>query len=129
MNTIRVFLHDQLWQQEPEGFKRCIGEFLTIAKAHGIEPLLVLFGSCWEPDPKLVPQHPPIPGVHNSGWVQGPGLPGLRYWGSQRTLHVRSADLKTFAAQPRRLFAWSMATIDTIVQPNGKVGYCVVIKD
>ena len=78
MNTMRVFLHDQLWAQDPEGFKRRIGEFLTIAKAHGIRPLFVLFDSCWDPDPKLGPQHPPIPGVHNSGWVQSPGIPGLR---------------------------------------------------
>jgi hypothetical protein len=35
--------------------------------------VLVLFDSCWDPDPKLGPQHPPIPGVHNSGWVQAPG--------------------------------------------------------
>ena len=78
MNTMRVFLHDQLWTQDPESFKRRIGEFLTIAQRHGIKPLFVLFDSCWDPDPKLGPQHPPIPGVHNSGWVQGPGLPGLR---------------------------------------------------
>jgi hypothetical protein len=78
MNTMRVFLHDQLWAQDPEGFKRRIGEFLTIAQRHNIKPLFVLFDSCWDPDPKLGPQHPPIPGVHNSGWVQGPGMPGLR---------------------------------------------------
>lgn len=78
MNTMRVFLHDQLWTQDQEGFKRRIDEFLTIAQRHGIKPLFVLFDSCWDPDPKLGPQHPPIPGVHNSGWVQGPGLPGLR---------------------------------------------------
>jgi hypothetical protein len=78
MNTMRVFLHDQLWQQDPEGFKRRIDEFLTIAHRHGIKPLFVLFDSCWDPDPKLGPQHPPIPGVHNSGWVQSPGMPGLR---------------------------------------------------
>ena len=78
MNTMRVFLHDQLWKQDPEGFKRRIGEFLAISQRHGIRPLFVLFDSCWDPDPKLGPQHPPIPGVHNSGWVQSPGLPGLR---------------------------------------------------
>ena len=78
MNTMRVFLHDQLWQQDPAGFQRRIDEFLTIAARHKIKPLFVLFDSCWDPDPKLGPQHPPIPGVHNSGWVQGPGLPGLR---------------------------------------------------
>ncbi|WP_367271427.1 glycosyl hydrolase family 43 [Sphingomonas sp.] len=52
-----------------------------------------------------------------------------RYWGSQRTLYVRSPDLKTFAAPPRRLFDWNMATIDTIIQPNGRAGYCAVVKD
>ncbi len=78
MNTMRVFLHDQLWQQDPEGFKQRIDAFLTMAKARKIKPLFVLFDSCWDPDPKLGPQHPPIPGVHNSGWVQGPGMPGLR---------------------------------------------------
>ena len=78
MNTMRVFLHDQLWAQDPEGFKQRLNEFLAIAARHGIKPLFVLFDSCWDPDPKLGPQHPPIPGVHNSGWVQAPGMAGLR---------------------------------------------------
>jgi len=54
-----------------------------------------------------------------------------RYWKSQRTLYVQSRNLKTFAAKPKRLFAWGMATIDTIVRPNddGKGGYCAIIKD
>lgn len=78
MNTMRVFLHDQLWTQDAEGFRRRIDEFLQIAARHGIRPLFVLFDSCWDPNPKLGPQHPPIPGVHNSGWVQGPGMAGLR---------------------------------------------------
>lgn len=73
MNTMRVFLHDLLWKQDPEGFRRRIDQFLGIAARHGIRPVLVLFDSCWDPDPKLGRQHPPIPGVHNSGWVQSPG--------------------------------------------------------
>jgi hypothetical protein len=73
MNTMRVFLQDQLWQQDPEGFKKRLDIFLSIAAKHHIRPLLVLFDSCWETDPHLGPQHPPIPGVHNSGWVQSPG--------------------------------------------------------
>jgi len=73
MNTMRVFLQDQLWQQDPEGFKKRLDIFLSIASKHHIQPLLVLFDSCWETDPRLGPQHPPIPGIHNSGWVQSPG--------------------------------------------------------
>ena len=73
MNTMRVFLHDLLWQQDAPGFRKRIDQFLTIASRHHIRPLFVLFDSCWEPLPRLGPQHAPIPGVHNSGWVQSPG--------------------------------------------------------
>ncbi len=73
MNTMRVFLHNLLWEQDPDGFRHRIDQFLTIAAKHHIRPIFVLFDSCWDPDPKLGPQRPPIPGVHNSGWVQAPG--------------------------------------------------------
>ena len=77
MNTMRVFLHDLLWEQDPDGFKQRINTFLEIAARHHIRPIFVLFDSCWDPNPKLGPQHPPIPGVHNSGWVQSPGRAAL----------------------------------------------------
>jgi hypothetical protein len=73
MNTMRVFLQDQLWEQDPKGFTKRLDAFLAIAAKHHIRPLLVLFDSCWESNPHLGPQHPPIPGIHNSGWVQSPG--------------------------------------------------------
>ena len=72
MNTVRVFLHDLLWQQDAPGFKRRIDDFLEIATRHHIRTLLVLFDSVWDPNPHLGPQHAPVPGVHNSGWVQSP---------------------------------------------------------
>ena len=50
------------------------------------------------------------------------------YWAGQRTLYTTSKDLKTFAEPPRRLFAWDMATIDTIVRRIGD-RYYAVIKD
>ena len=77
MNTMRIFLHDQLWAQDPEGFKKRIDIVLGLAAKHHIKPVLVLFDSCWDPNPKLGPQHAPVPGVHNSGWVQSPGTEGL----------------------------------------------------
>jgi hypothetical protein len=73
MNTMRVFLHNLLWEQDAPGFQRRMDQFLALAAKHHIRPVFVLFDSCWDPDPKLGPQHPPIPGVHNSGWVQAPG--------------------------------------------------------
>jgi hypothetical protein len=78
MNTMRVFLHDLPWQQDADGFKKRLDTFLAIAAKHHIKPLLVLFDSCWDPNPKLGPQHPPVPGVHNSGWVQAPGAAALQ---------------------------------------------------
>jgi hypothetical protein len=77
MNTMRVFLHDLLWQQDTAGFQKRINQFLAIASRHHIRPLFVVFDSCWDPYPVLGPQHPPIPGVHNSGWVQSPGAKAL----------------------------------------------------
>ena len=52
MNTMRVFLHDLLWQQDAAGFRKRIDQFLTIAARHHIRPLLVLFDSCWDPLPR-----------------------------------------------------------------------------
>ena len=104
MNTMRVFLHDQLWAQDAEGFRKRIDQFLTIAAKHGIKPLLVLFDSCWDPNPRLGPQRPPIPGVHNSGWVQGPGRAGLADTANYPKLeaYVRGV-VGAFANDPRVL--------------------------
>jgi hypothetical protein len=78
LNTMRVFLHDLLWQQDAPGFRKRIDKFLQIAAKHHIKPLFVLFDSCWDPDPRLGKQHPPRPGIHNSGWVQSPGAKALQ---------------------------------------------------
>ena len=72
-NMVRVFLHDLLWQQDAPGFTARVDEFLTIADRHGMTTMLVLFDDVWNPEPKLGTQPEPRPGVHNSGWVQGPG--------------------------------------------------------
>lgn len=73
LNTMRVFLHDLLWQQDPAGFQKRIDDFLSIAAKHHIKTLFVLFDSCWDPNPHLGRQRDPRPGVHNSGWMQSPG--------------------------------------------------------
>ena len=78
LNTMRVFLHDLPWQKDREGFRKRIDTFLQIAANHHIKPLLVLFDSCWDPNPQLGKQRDPRPGVHNSGWVQSPGAKALQ---------------------------------------------------
>ncbi|MCO5234626.1 MAG: cellulase family glycosylhydrolase [Chitinophagaceae bacterium] len=77
MNTVRVYLHDLLYQQDAEGFLQRMDTFLKIAASHHIKPMFVLFDSVWDPFPKLGKQRDPQPGVHNSGWVQSPGREAL----------------------------------------------------
>ena len=73
MNSVRVFLHDLLWDAEPEAFGRRIDTFLGIAQGHGISTVPVLFDDCWHDGARLGPQPEPVPGRHNSGWLQSPG--------------------------------------------------------
>jgi hypothetical protein len=108
MNTMRVFLQDQLWEQDPEGFKRRLDAFLAIASRHGIRPILVLFDSCWDPQPKLGPQHPPIPGVHNSGWVQSPGAKGLSDPAYEPKLEAYVKGVVGAFANDKRVLAWDV---------------------
>jgi hypothetical protein len=72
-NSVRVFLHDLLWEQDSNGFLKRMDQFLTIAHKHHIGVTFVLFDSCWNPFPKLGKQPDPKPFTHNSGWVQSPG--------------------------------------------------------
>lgn len=108
MNTMRVFLHDQLWQQDAEGFRKRIDQFLTIAAKHRIKPLFVLFDSCWDPNPVLGPQRPPIPGVHNSGWVQSPGLPALRDPAQEPRLKAYVQGVVGAFAKDDRVLGWDL---------------------
>jgi hypothetical protein len=71
-NSVRVFLHDLLWQQDAEGFAKRIDRFLTLAEKHKIGVLIVIFDSCWHPLPKLGPQPAPIPHTHNSAGCRVP---------------------------------------------------------
>lgn len=108
MNTMRVFLHNLLWDQDREGFKKRIDTFLAIAAEHHIKPIFVLFDSCWDPDPVLGPQHPPIPGVHNSGWVQAPGTRVLDDPAQYPQLEAYVKDIVGSFAKDDRILAWDV---------------------
>jgi hypothetical protein len=78
MNTMRVFLHNLLWQQDSQGFLQRMDQFLQVADKHHIRITFVIFDSVWDPYPKLGKQREPRPHVHNSGWVQSPGADMLQ---------------------------------------------------
>ena len=108
MNTMRVFLHDLLWQQDAEGFKKRISVFLEIASRHHIRAIFVLFDSCWDPVPKPGLQHPPVPGVHNSGWVQSPGAAALQDPSQHPRLQAYVEGVIGAFAKDTRVLAWDL---------------------
>ncbi len=77
MNSMRVFLHDLLWQQDAKGLslpRRYSPVTLDIAHRHKVvrrcSSSSTVAGIRF---PYLGKQRAPEPGVHNSGWVQSPG--------------------------------------------------------
>jgi hypothetical protein len=108
MNAVRIYLHDLLFLEDAKGFLDRIDRVLAIADRHGIAVMLVLFDSCWNPEPSLGLQPAPTPGVHNSGWVQSPGIAAL----GDITQHSRlrayvESVVGRFANDPRVL-AWDI---------------------
>jgi hypothetical protein len=108
MNAMRVYLHDLLYRQDAEGFKRRFGELLALAHKHGLRVMPVLFDSCWDPEPKLGPQHRPIPGVHNSGWVQSPGRKDLLDPANDAHLRRYVEDLVATFGKDERILLWDL---------------------
>jgi hypothetical protein len=77
INTLRVFLNDQLWEKDSGGFRRRIDKLLKLAEKHRMRVIFVLFDSSGDPYPELGHQRQPKPGVRNSLWAQSPGAKGL----------------------------------------------------
>ena len=88
--------------------KSAINQFLTIASRHHIRPLFVLFDSCWDPLPHLGLQHPPIPGIHNSGWVQSPGATALADANQYPRLKAYVQGVVRAFAKDDRILAWDV---------------------
>jgi len=107
-NTMRVFLHDQLWVQDPAGFSRRLAQFVGIAASHNIRPLFVLFDSCWDPSPRSGRQRPPVAGIHNSGWVQSPGAARMQGPPYDRGLYDYVTGVVSLFAQDPRVLGWDV---------------------
>ena len=71
-NSMRVYLHDLLWEIKDE-FLINFEKFLSVCEEKNIKPIIVLFDDCHRANPKLGAQYLPVKGIHNSGWSQSPG--------------------------------------------------------
>lgn len=107
-NTLRVFLHSVAWKEDPEGFKKRMDQFLTIADKHHIQPLFVFFDDCWNKEPKAGIQPMPKTGIHNSGWVQDPGQPASEDSSNFPGLEKYVKDVLGAFAHDKRILLWDL---------------------
>jgi hypothetical protein len=107
-NTVRTYLHDLAWEADPSGFKQRINHFLEIADWYRIRPILVIFDDCWNPNPKIGVQPTPKPGIHNSGWVQSPGLEVVNCEAAWGRLEEYVSDIIGAFANDERLLFWDL---------------------
>jgi hypothetical protein len=109
MNTMRVFLHNLAWKQDPAGFLHRMDQFLAAADKHHIRIMFVLLDSVWDPNPQVGKQRAPKPHVHNSGWVQAPGATILRdpsTWPTEIEPYVR--EVIGHFRNDRRVATWDL---------------------
>ncbi len=110
-NTVRIFFHNLVWEENPKEFKKRFSKFLQIADSHGIRVIPTLFtnGTYHESSfPKLGKQKEAIKGIHNSGWVQAPGANIVNdpsKWGS---LEAYVKDIVGSFNQDKRILFWSL---------------------
>jgi len=107
-NTVRVFLHHLLWEENAQGFLQRIDEYLAIAHKHGIRTMFVLFDAVWNPFPKLGKQPQPKHNVHNSGWVQCPGYDVLNNPASYDSLHSYVHGIVSYFKNDERVLIWDL---------------------
>jgi hypothetical protein len=108
MNSMRVYLHHAAWQEDKEGFKERMTQYLDIADKHHISTLFVLFDDCWNPEYKTGKQPAPKPGVHNSGWVRDPGDLIYRDSALVDTLGAYVKDVLTTFKDDKRIVLWDL---------------------
>ena len=101
-NTLRVYLHDLVWEQDPEGLYDRMDTFLNICKKYGIKVLFVFFDDCHRPDPVIGEQPPCVKGFHNSGWAKSPA----------RDLVIRYHDGQATDQEKKRLKDYVQKTMD-----------------
>ena len=107
-DMMRVYLHYLPWEEDAAGFKQRIDTYLRIADRHGIRTMFVLFDNCWYGNAQLGPQPDPVPGFHNSYWLQCPRYAEVfdtTRWG---VLEGYTRDIMSTYAQDERVAVWDL---------------------
>ncbi|MDO5581862.1 MAG: cellulase family glycosylhydrolase [Planctomycetia bacterium] len=105
-NTIRIFAHDLVWKTERNGYFNRIRQFLDICEKHHIRVIYTIFTNGGTEPSAMGPQPAPVPGLHNGGWRQTPGVSAVmnqpEKWGTMES-YVKDT-ISTFAEDSRILF-------------------------
>lgn len=108
-NTVRIFLHDMVWEVDPEGFKGRVDEFLDICDRHGIKAIVTFFTNGGNFDnPKLGKQPDAVQGVHNSQWIQSPGYQSVNDPATWPRLERYVKDVMTAFKDDERVYMWCL---------------------
>jgi hypothetical protein len=73
LNVVRIYLHYLVWEKNRRKFLNDVETFLKLADKHNLKTEIIFFDDMWDKNPHLGPQSPPVPGRHNSRWMQCPG--------------------------------------------------------
>ena len=108
-NTVRIFLHDMVWEADPAGFKQRLDTFLGICQKHGMRAIVTFFtnGGRFE-SPKLGVQPASVQGVHNSQWIQSPGAPSVNDPSTYPRLERYVKDVMTTFKADDRILLWCL---------------------
>ncbi len=107
-NTMRVYLHYLVWARSPEGYKERIDRYLEIADRHGIKTMFVLNDDVWGDNPTLGEQPRPVPGIHNSGWVESPGHDQRLDRALWPVFEAYTKDIVSTYAEDERVVMWDL---------------------
>ena len=108
MNVIRVYLNDLVFSSDGAAFLDRLDQVLSIADAHGIAMIPVLFDGVWHPEPRLGRQPEPAPRLHNSIWLQSPGRIVLDDPTRWHALGPYVFEVLSRFGDDRRVIAWDL---------------------
>jgi uncharacterized protein len=69
LTSLRVYLHNLVYDAERDLFFTRLEEFLKICDRHGIKPGFTFFDDCWNHTNIYLRTDPPVDGRHNGRWA------------------------------------------------------------
>ncbi|MGF1451841.1 MAG: 1,4-beta-xylanase [Opitutales bacterium] len=104
-NSLRVYLHNLLWADDADGMYARMDTFLDLCRERSIRTFFVLFDDCHHDSPQPGPQPLPVPGYHNTGWLQSPGRKLGEAYARGTISEAHRARLEGFVKETIRQFA------------------------